>query len=322
MNPDGLKACSYPAGAEQVLSDVVRDPRCEWGSGFGVFPSEYEGLVRPFVRNVYHLIHAVPSGLAALVSSIGTDPAVRRRIASLPCEKGETFRIWPMMDNQPASPKAFGIRSVEDLLAASLGLTFTIISPRYCFYLSQRRDGRSWFLLTSWTNTAYEPVKGELAPETAHLLCHLAGIGPDDSVLDPFAGYGSIPRTASLGFGCTRVMANDIDPSGLHDLPEGVVRTSRNFLDPGSYGRPTKIVTDPPWGDHREMADKERFYSDMIQRCAEVLGEKGRFVFLSANDPVVIAAVRKDTAGTFEIEPPWPMLVRGKKTLVWRLTRV
>jgi predicted RNA methylase len=317
------RASSFPAGAETFLSGLFAPGDAELFSGFGLYSQVHESLMRPFSRNVYTVIHESARKLKELASEITTSAAARNVLASLACRRGGTFRIWPMIDNRPASPKRYGVKDVERAVARTLGLRFSILSPEHCFYLSQRREGRSYFLLRTWSNDLYLPAKGELYCEVAYLLCRVAGAGPDDVLLDPFAGHGAIPRAASVLLKCRSVHANDIDSAVLPPSLAGVRTSCLDFLEDRLplTERPSKIVTDPPWGDHRGLADKTAFYRTMIERCHGVLRESGVLTLLSANDSEVSDTIRNTPARLFSIETVFPLLVRGKKALVWKLIR-
>ena len=62
--------------------------------------------------------------------------------------------------------------------------------------------------------------KGELRPEIAYLICSFSDIHPNENILEPFCGYGSIPIQLVKKFHFNHLFACDIDEHKISLLKE------------------------------------------------------------------------------------------------------
>lgn len=96
---------------------------------------------------------------------------------------------------------------------------------------------------------------GTLHPPLAAALIRLAAPPPDGTVLDPFAGDGTIPIEAAVAYPALRVLAADLDPTRLRNAQRnaGRARAAITLLEadaaapPLRHGSVTTIVANPPW---------------------------------------------------------------------------
>jgi len=176
----------------------------------------------------------------------------------------------------------------------------------------------------SWEKSLH---KGELPPPLAWTLCRLAGLSHDDTVLDPFCGYGSIPDEAMKHFHITNFIACDNDREAIRytearfkkrKTPGFVLHKGDFSLLPSLVAEKSidAIVTDPPWGQYKENSD-ERFFEKMFSVFEKLLKDGGRAVVLCANKDRLLEAV----PGCFRLENSIPILLSGKKAVVFQFKR-
>jgi tRNA G10 N-methylase Trm11 len=177
-------------------------------------------------------------------------------------------------------------------------------------------------LRSSWEKTLH---KGELPPPLAWTLCRLARLSHGDAVLDPFCGYGSIPEAALKHFHITKFIACDNGrEAALHAKTRfekrkktGFVFYQDDFSNLPSFIAEKSvdaIVTDPPWGQYREMNTID-FYKKMFCVFEKLLKEKGRIAMLCAKDIDVSGALPP----CFKIENSIPILLSGKKAVIYQI---
>jgi hypothetical protein len=162
---------------------------------------------------------------------------------------------------------------------------------------------------------------GALRPELAHILCLVAGIKAKYTVLDLFAGYGSIPYEAVRGFGCHKVIAVDSqDLPGRYEHPSITWHTADaralSFIADDSIDR---VVTDPPWGIYDTSADLPSLYEGAIRAIVRALKPGGIVVLLSGfTDTAKLLAQSRELTllGT------WNILVAGQKAQIYKLQKV
>lgn len=165
--------------------------------------------------------------------------------------------------------------------------------------------------------------KGALRPEVAHILLLAAGARPTDTLVDPFAGYGSIPKEAVRGFGVKGVIAIECDADLLKLMEHqpykvyGGDATDLNMIEGGSVDR---IVTDPPWGLHEGLteADLHTLYRRSLNEMSRILKPQGIALILSSNQTL------SDTIQSFpmfQLIKSYDILVSGKKATIYKLQK-
>ena len=157
------------------------------------------------------------------------------------------------------------------------------------------------------------------------MLCRLAGIGPRDTVLDPFSGSGAIPFQALKHFFSASVIAADISAEAIRRTRKKLAaaapirrvilrRDVAELAEALGEKSVTKIVSDPPWGLFAETAvPLELFYRNMSAVFFRILADGGAAVLLSARGPELEQAA--ETAG-FNIVRRFPVLLSGKKAVI------
>ena len=243
-----------------------------------------------------------------------------------------SFRIRFVQENQFAKVDKNLTRKVEDYVLANSKLKLDRLSPTNEVWFSIRREGFGFCgeLISKREFTEKNLNKGELRPEIAYLICCFAGIKNDDTVLEPFCGYGSIPTQLAKKFQFQKLFISDIEDERVEltksrkqisASPEGLIdcrvadALSLNHIEDKSV---SLVITDPPWGYYEDIGDIKDFYSKMFKSFDRVLLPEGRMVILSARkEELELTAV---DAG-FKIKNSLHTLVNGKKAGVYYLAR-
>lgn len=240
-----------------------------------------------------------------------------------------SFRVRFQNENQFAKVDKNLTRRVEDYVLANSKLKLDRLSPTNEIWFSIRREGFAFCgeLISKREFTEKNLNKGELRPEIAYLICCFAGVKPEDTVLEPFCGYGSIPVQLAKKFRFKKLYVSDIDEekAGLTasrkqlSLPNIDCRTadalSLSHIEDKSV---SLVITDPPWGFYEDIGDISDFYKKMFKSFDRVLTDSGRLVILSARKEEL-----EQTAvdSGFKIKNSLHTLVNGKKAGVYYIEK-
>ena len=243
-----------------------------------------------------------------------------------------SFRIRFVQENQFAKVDKNLTRKAEDYVLANSKLKLDRLSPTNEVWFSIRREGFAFCgeLISKREFTEKNLNKGELRPEIAYLICCFAGVKSEDTILEPFCGYGSIPTQLAKKFQFQKLFISDIEDEKVEltknrkqisALPEENVDCrkadafSLNHIEDKSI---SLIITDPPWGYYEDIGDIKDFYRKMFQSFDRVLESEGRMIILSARKEEL-----EQTAGEtgFKIKNSLHTLVNGKKAGVYYLIR-
>ncbi|HEX3553560.1 MAG TPA: methyltransferase [Thermoanaerobaculia bacterium] len=289
----------------------------------------------PFFNNSFIILKTFPGlkpergqeVLDEMLAATLRDADLPRRI---PARLQGTFRLVTSWSNVLTAVDRDLLERVEARIAAS-GRPGRLRPhrgrPDHELWLSYRSEGHGFLLLRLTRHTAYEKVleKGELRPELAWMLCWLSEPREGELMLDPFCGSGAIPLMRATQFPRGLVLASDLDAAQVEklkarvkqgDLRRRIVVRQEDARHLSRYedGSIHKIVTDPPWGLFQELAEgPEAFYQ-------EVLGELGR-VLIAGGLLVILMARGARLPGALEVVESWPILVSGKKAVVYKLRK-
>jgi tRNA (guanine6-N2)-methyltransferase len=244
-----------------------------------------------------------------------------------------TFRLVTSWSNVLTAVDRELLEEIEARIAASGRLRPHRGRPDHELWLSYRSEGHGFLLLRLTRHTAYEKVldRGMLRPELAWMLCWLSEPREGELMLDPFCGSGAIPLTRAAQFPRGLVLASDLDAALVEklkarvkegDLKRRVVARQGDARHLSRYedGSIHKIVTDPPWGSFQELAaGPETFYREVLTELARVLAPGGLLVILLARADFLLPLLA--TLPALEVVESWPILVSGKKAVVYKLKK-
>lgn len=243
-----------------------------------------------------------------------------------------SFRVRFQNENQFAKVDKVLTRRAEDYVLANSKLKLDRLSPTNEIWFSIRREGFAFCgeLISKREFTEKNLNKGELRPEIAYLICSFAEIKSEDTILEPFCGYGSIPVQLAKKFKFQKLFISDIEAekvelTGLRKQISGAAEGLIDFRQCDAFSLNhiedksiTLVITDPPWGYYEDIGDIKDFYKKMFQAFNRVLTDSGRLVILSARKEEL-----EQTAADagFKIKNSLHTLVNGKKAGLYYLVR-
>ena len=264
-----------------------------------------------------------------LVKSVLREPDILSRVPSELLKKVHSFRVIASKENQFVSVDKNILAKVEELISKKLKLKLNRSLPDVEVWFLMRNEGYSFVGLRITKTPNYEKTlhKGELRPELANIMCLLTELKPNDVVLDPFAGYGSIPLECAKYFKVSRIYAGEKDKSIFKPLLEKSKGLSPKLivgkwdgLNLSSLTDNTidKIITDPPWGVYqKETMDIKSFYEDMLKEFIRLVKSNGLLVILTAQKELFENLL--NTFSQFELVGKYDVLVSGKKAAIYKM---
>jgi len=134
--------------------------------------------------------------------------------------KGGSFRLIALVNGEPTSIADSKRNVLSGSISKELNLKANAAKYSNDFVLVKR--GNNSELLTLRLPRAKHKreklPRGALRPELAHILLLVAGIKAKDTLLDPFAGYGSILYEARRGFGLKHTIVIEKDAELVRQL--------------------------------------------------------------------------------------------------------
>jgi sugar phosphate isomerase/epimerase/SAM-dependent methyltransferase len=199
------------------------------------------------------------------------------------------------------------------------------------FWYIIRRENIAYYaqLLSKRTYTEKNLNKGELRPEFALLIAYWAQIKANDVVMDPFAGYGSIPLQIYKNLKFHKLIVNDIDINKVKYIKKlfakfkeakNVEIICKDSMCLPNIGDKTidKIIADPPWGIYEEIGDIQDFYHNLLVEFKRVLKDEGEIIILTSGK---IELENAASSCGLKIFDKIDTLVNGKKAGVFKLVK-
>lgn len=249
------------------------------------------------------------------------------------------FRVRFSHANQFTKVDRVLMQRSEQYISKSIGLLVDRLSSGNEFWFLIRNEGFSFFMLrlTQRDVSLNELHQGELRPEIAMLLVAYASPKSTDViVVDPFAGYGSIPEQLSQFLPQSLVYASDSNAEMVtffkkrfRENPRIVSNHSdaRNldFIPSGSVNL---VVTDPPWGNWNSETYTQKcsivdLYEEFLKELARILADNGRACILTGAKREFEDAVAHSASFSHSLsivgKPSFrtDVLVNGKKAAVF-----
>lgn len=245
-----------------------------------------------------------------------------------------------ILDKLPKSQKKFRIRYSQNNQFVGINKTYTQqierkiskltnakidrVCPETEYWFIKRSENVGFFarLLQKRKFTEKNLNKGELRPELAYLMCILGEFKKSTIVMDPFAGYGAIPKQVNKYFPFKQLYVSDVNPehikllNSLFKNKHNVNVTLRNALNMQDIkdNMVDLIITDPPWGYYEKIDNIEQFYIDMFKEFCRVIKKNGKLVILSARKDEFELVLSKQKYIIYE---KIDTLINGKKASIY-----
>ena len=337
-------ASSYISGfgktIEAILKSKVKDVIIiKHLDGLVIYQTklEFSQLRLPCFNNTYQVL-----AMADAKSNIPYDVAVKRFIANVDVQltglqsnintlKNKSFKILPFDGNLPTSINFDVIKSLENKVERTLNLKVGFRRHDFDLVLLRRREGLflALFKLTYNRLTEKDLNKGALRPELCYILSWISDLNKNDIIIDPFCGYGSIPKIIVKYFTYNMLFASDIDEILINKLKKEFKKNKKNLfikrrdaLNLAYFENDffDKIITDPPWNLYNfQNEDFSLFYKKMFDEFYRVLKPNGICTILMGNRVEFERALNTRSFKTLET---YHILVNGKKATVYKLMKI
>ncbi|HHY24226.1 MAG TPA: methyltransferase [Clostridiaceae bacterium] len=245
--------------------------------------------------------------------------------------RGKTFRIRFSKENRFTKVNKQVVTKAENEVAKATSLIVNRLNPETEFWYIIRRENIAYYaqLLSKRTYTEKNLNKGELRPEFALLIAYWAQIKANDVVMDPFAGYGSIPLQIYKNLKFHKLIVNDIDINKVKYIKKlfakfkeakNVEIICKDSMCLPNIGDKTidKIIADPPWGIYEEIGDIQDFYHNLLVEFKRVLKDEGEIIILTSGK---IELENAASSCGLKIFDKIDTLVNGKKAGVFKLVK-
>lgn len=236
----------------------------------------------------------------------------------------KTFRIRYSQNNQFVGINKTYTQQIERKISKLTNAKIDRVSPETEYWFIKRSENVGFFarLLQKRKFTEKNLNKGELRPELAYLMCILGEFKKSTIVMDPFAGYGAIPKQVNKYFHFKQLYVSDINPEHikllniLFENKHNVNVTLRNALNMQDIedNMIDLIITDPPWGYYEKIDNIEKFYIDMFKEFCRVIKKNGKLVILSARKDEFELVLSKQK---YIISEKIDTLINGKKASIY-----
>jgi tRNA G10 N-methylase Trm11 len=261
-------AATYITGWEEIVETALRHDIPDFEllfseDGLIVFQTEqsYEQLqMISYLNNIFFVYHFDnASGQNKSVHAVVKSLAQKGSFKPL---QGKTYRLMVMH----GSKLEHVTREISNMLKSKItnqtGLEFSPLKADIEFWVLIRNSGAVVFGYKTENESQKIPVQqGELRPKIAELLVMASKPMPEDTFLDPFAGYGSIPAARIRLEPYSKLICVEQKGKLVEELKRRF-RTEQNvevrqgdalhmtFIQNASVD---VIVSDPPWGMYEEV---------------------------------------------------------------------
>lgn len=290
-----------------------------------------------FFNNTFFIIKQFPNlksknSFDYMMKSISKLKDLGKIIKSFLSHQNKTFKIMASDENKFVSSDKNLLQRIENKISHETKnkLRFSLRKPDIEFWFLKRREKIGFFLLRLTKNKLSKLERGELRPELAYILCSLSKPNKKDIFLDPFAGHGSIPITRAKYFASNLIFASDkiegykrylnkrINSKSIREriIPKNLDATQLDFFENNYID---KIVTDPPWGEYKNIENIAPFYKKILAEFERILKKKGILVLITSKKQEFENTLKN--IPNFRLKEKYDILVSGKKAGVYKIMK-
>ncbi|MBI3442502.1 MAG: hypothetical protein HY007_01945 [Candidatus Sungbacteria bacterium] len=218
---------TFVTGTQEIIEEILKKRRDRFKiklllDGLMVYASDYpEREIRNFrfFNNSFISVRLFKSlkpnkqSLESMITSVTRNHGLERALAQYAPPGRKFFKIVASLENQTTAIAHTVLRGLESKIMHINGLRLSIKNPNLEFWFLLRREGYGFFgiRITYPYGAERRPAKGELRKEISHIMSTLSEPQPKDIILDPFAGYGSIPSERGISFPYQKIFAVEYD---------------------------------------------------------------------------------------------------------------
>lgn len=323
---------TFPAGFEKIIDRyMTTNKRGDYTidniePGFVLYTSnisQSKVLHRPVFTNTFSVVAKL--GKMSSLNQIATKiSGSLRQIRPVEDGKTTTFKLLVLNENTPTA--IADNDKVRSMLAKQLKLRHVSHHPDCEVIILRRHNSQAYILLRpdSYIPQYSKNQKGALSESTASLLCVTSKLQKNETVLDPFAGYGAIPFACATYFQPKKVIALEKDPLLANQLrsllPEKcraykqdvmTLRAENKLFRPHTIDR---IITDPPWGQHDTATNIAAVYQSLARLSDTALRKYGVVTVLTSQPSILEESFR--SYRMFSKKQSLSVLISGKKATV------
>lgn len=270
--------------------------------------------------------------LEKMLKSLANTSRLSQKIVSNLPSRRRNFKIVTSLENRMVAVNRFFLEKLEKLILKTGKVKLNIKKPDLEFWLLLRREGYGFFgIKITYPLKKERPQKGKLSRQIAYMMALLSKPNPKDIVIDPFAGYGSLPIERAASFPYQQIIAVDKNKHLVANLKKKVKKMRKRIkviqgdaltLEEINDKAIDKIISDPPWGEFEKIENIEKFYESMLKEFDRILKPKGIAVLLIGTkesfENILIDRFKK----AFLLEKKYDILVSGKKAAIYKLVKI
>jgi precorrin-6B methylase 2 len=244
-----------------------------------------------------------------------------------------SFRVITSYENNLIHIDEKLLFNIEKYISKATKLKINRGKPDTEYWFLFRSEGFSIFMKRLTLHKSNDKIlhKGELQPQLAYMMCWLSQPQNTDIVLDPFCGYGSIPKQRLKCFPVTQFYIFDIKQDAIDITKSNIGKKMIDkccikqldfytILSMVPEHTIDKVITDPPWGIYEQLnCSIQQFYIDMMQNFNKILKVHGTIVMLTAREDELQKAISNNNEIT--MTDSIHVLVNGKKASIVCMTK-
>lgn len=335
---------TFTSGTQEIIKELLYKRKIKIKlllDGLVVYESDYlEREIRNFhfFNNTFILLYhfnALESdkeSLEKMLFTVINSRNLQYKIKSSIPLRRRNFKIVTSLENQTIAVNRELLKKLE-LIIIQIGDTrLNIREPNLEFWALLRREKCGFFgvRITYPYHGEIDRKKGELKKEISYIMSVISNPTPKDVVLDPFAGYGAIPFNRAQNFPYQEIVAIENNERLVLKLKQVIKVIKKNIsvlygdaLDMHKIKNNSidKIITDPPWGEYKEMFDLKTFYGNMLQEFNRVLKSNGIIVIIISAKDIFESVLQDKFKCIFKLKNKYDILVSGKKAAIYQLIK-
>ena len=316
---------TFIKNTDPIVDDILMDKVHFISDSYVIFDGELENdypylnsffiLIKSFNHSVYGT-EKIVNWLAHSTKSVSKLSEVKKTVAF------ESLRLVYVKNNQTRQlPKELVNKVADSVGKSDIELRNTHHDRELWLYMAEKTKTAWLGIKLSHHKDYHSPDrKGVLRPQLAYMLNYLSNPKDEETVLDPFAGSGTIMSTREKYFQGKQFISIDTKENRIQEVGSKHRFSHSDFfsanIEPDSID---SIVTDPPWGKFETSQNIPELYTQMFGRFQQILKTKGMLVLITSisNKDLTIEIAKNN----FKIKSRYELKVWGQGAIVFVLEK-